>query len=301
MNTSSKDLEEYLAAMADGEYIDPKVKQELESRLESDPELSAALHIQTAMKSMLHNKQEALHIQAPVDLRASIMNGIRAQQQQMPRQAKDASFFESFWNALDPIISVLNPKYAIPALSMIVMAGYVYISDNKQSGNASVPNATMLQVVHTGKNNICAQAYSTFHAYADGGLQLQKLSSNQDDLSRFFAENGVAYPVHYPKIDAELIGGVVSQEKGTKFAHFIYKVGDHIIYAYEVPEGMVDNQTLSVNPRAMEIVNKADWYWEKENGASNTMVLWKVGPNLCVMVTDLRTEQLSALLHVEET
>ncbi len=301
MNNSSKDLEEYLAAMADGEYIDPKVKQELESRLESNPELSAALHIQTAMKSMLHDKQEALNIQAPADLRASIMSGIRAQQQQMPRQAKGASFLESFWNALDPIVSVLNPKYAIPAFSVIMMAGYVYLSDNTQTGNASVPTASMLQVVHTGENNICTQAYSTFHAYADGTLQLQKLSSSQEELSRFFAKNGVQYPVHYPKIDAELIGGVVSQEKGTKFAHFIYKVGDHIIYAYEVPEGMVDNQTLSVNPRAMEIVNKADWYWEKENGTSNTMVLWKVGPNLCVMVTDLRTEQLSALLHVEET
>ena len=40
--------------MADGEYIDPKVKQELESRLESDPELSVALYIQTAMKNILH-------------------------------------------------------------------------------------------------------------------------------------------------------------------------------------------------------------------------------------------------------
>lgn len=301
MNKSSKDLEEYLAAMADGEYIDPKVKQELQNRLESDPELSAALHIQTAMKSMLHDKQEALNIQAPADLRASIVSGIRAQQQQMPRQSKGASFLESFWNALDPIVSVLNPKYAIPAFTVIIMAGYVYVSDNTQTGNASVPSASTLQVAHTGENNICTQAYSTFHAYADGSLQLQKLSSNQEELSRFFTENGVKYPVHYPKIDAELIGGVVSQEKGTKFAHFIYKVGDHIIYAYEVPEGMVDNQTLSVNPRAMEILNKADWYWEKENGASNTMVLWKVGPNLCVMVSDLRTEQLSALLHVEET
>lgn len=287
--------------MADGEYIDPKVKQELQNRLESDPELSAALHIQTAMKSMLHDKQEALNIQAPANLRASIVSGIRAQQQQMPRQTKGASFLESFWNALDPIVSVLNPKYAIPAFTVIVVAGYVYVSDNSQTGNASVPSASMLQVVHTGENNICTQAYSTFHAYADGSLQLQKLSSNEEELSRFFAENGVTYSVHYPKIDAELIGGVVSQEKGTKFAHFIYKVGDHIIYAYEVPEGMVDNQTLSVNPRAMEILNKADWYWEKENGASNTMVLWKVGPNLCVMVSDLRTEQLSALLHVEET
>lgn len=301
MNKSSKDLEEYLAAMADGEFIDPTVKQELESRLESDPELSAALHIQTAMKSMLHEKQEALHIQAPSDLRASIMSGIRAQQQQMPRQIKGSSILESFWDALDPIVSVLSPKYAIPALSVILMAGSVYVSDNSGIDNPSTPNASMLQVVHTGDNNICNKAYSTFHSYADGSLKLQKLSSNQEDLSRFFAENGVKYQVHYPKIDAELIGGVVSQEKGTKFAHFIYKVGDHIIYAYEVPEGLVDNQTLSVNPRAMEIVNKADWYWEKENGASNTMVLWKVGPNLCVMVSDLRTEQLSALLHVEET
>jgi anti-sigma factor RsiW len=301
VNKSSKDLEEYLAAMADGEYIDPTVKQELESRLESDPELSAALHIQTAMKNMLHSKQEALNIQVPVDLRASIMEGLRAEQKPVLQQAIKASFFESFWNALDPIVSILSPKFAIPAIAAIGIAGYMYMSDNAQMNATVNPKASALKVVHAGANNICSQAYSTFHAYANGSLELQKISSSQEELSAFFAENGVTYPIHYPKIDADLIGGVVSQEKGTKFAHFIYKVGDHIIYAYEVPQGMVANQTLSINPRAMEIVNKADWYWEQENGASNTMVLWKLGPNLCVMVSDLRTEQLSALLHVEET
>lgn len=301
MNKSSKDLEEYLAAMADGEYIDPKVKQELESRLESDPELSVALHIQTAMKNMLHHKNEALHIQAPVDLRSSILNGIRAQQTQVSQQTKSGSFFESFWNSLDPIVSVLSPKFAIPAVFAIFMAGYVYMSEQVQSESVVSPNPSMLKVVHAGTNNICSQAYTSFHAYENGDLKPQMLTSNQEELSSFFAENGVKYTVHYPKIDAELIGGVVSQEKGTKFAHFIYKVGENIIYAYEVPQGLVDNQTLSVNPRAMEIVNKADWYWEQENGASNTMVLWRLGPNLCVMVSDLRTEQLSALLHVKET
>jgi hypothetical protein len=301
VNNSSKDLEEYLAAMADGEYIDPKVKQELESRLESDPELSAALHIQTAMKNMLHNKQEALYIQAPVDLRTSILSGIKAQQTQVTQQTKNISFLETFWNALDPIVSVLSPKFAIPAVFAIFVAGFIYMSENGQTESAIGPNPSMLKVVHSGVNNICSQAYASFHDYEKGALNLQYNSSNQEELSMFFAQNGVKYPVHYPKIDAELIGGVVSQEKGTKFAHFIYKVGDHIIYAYEVPEGLVDNQTLSVNPRAMEIVNTADWYWEKENGASNTMVLWKLGPNLCVMVSDLRAEQLSALLHVKET
>jgi len=301
VNKSSKDLEEYLAAMADGEYIDPKVKQELESRLESDPELSAALHIQTAMKNMLHHKHEALHIQAPMDLRTSIMQGISLEQNNAPRQVKSLSLMESFWNALDPIVSALSPTFAIPAIFAICMAGYMYMSDGAQSETESIPNPSMLKVVHTGTNNICTQAYSSYHAYESGVLQPQMLTSSQDRLSQFFAEHGVTYPVHYPKIDAELIGGVVSQEKGTKFAHFIYKVGEHIIYAYEVPQGLVDNQTLSVNPRAMEIVNKADWYWEQENGASNTMVLWKLGPNLCVMVSDLRTEQLSALIHVKET
>ena len=301
MNKSSKDLEEYLAAMADGEYIDPKVKQELESRLESDPELSAALHIQTAMKNMLHHKHEALHIQAPMDLRASIMQGISLEQTSAPRHEKGASLMESFWNALDPIVSVLSPKFAIPAVFSICVAGYMYISNGVESESVGTPNPSMVKVVHAGANNICSQAYASFHEYEKGALNLQYNSSNQEELSMFFAQNGVKYPVHYPKIDAELIGGVVSQEKGTKFAHFIYKVGEHIIYAYEVPQGLVDNQTLSVHPRAMEIVNTADWYWEQENGASNTMVLWKLGPNLCVMVSDLRTEQLSALLHVKET
>lgn len=287
--------------MADGEYIDPKVKQELESRLESDPELSVALYIQTAMKNILHLRSEALHTEAPAELRLSIVNGIRAQQLQAPKQIKSVSFIESFWNALDPIVSVLSPKFAIPTVLAIFMAGYMYMSEQVQTESVVSPNPSMLKVVHAESNNICSQTYTSFRAYKNGDLKPQIITTNQEKLSSFFAENGVKYTVHYPKIDAELIGGIVSQEKGTTFAHFIYKVGDHIIYAYEVPEGLVDNQTLSVNPRAMEIVNKADWYWEKENGASNTMVLWRLGPNLCVMVSDLRTEQLSALLHVKET
>lgn len=287
--------------MADGEYIDPKVKQELESRLESDPELSVALYIQTAMKNMLHNKSEALYTQAPAELRLSIVNGIRAQQLQAPKQIKSVSFIETFWNALDPIVSVLSPKFVIPAVFAIFVAGYMFMSEQVQTESVISPDPSMLKVVHAETNNICSQTYSSFRAYKNGDLKPQIITANQEKLSSFFAENGVKYTVHYPKIDAELIGGIVSQEKGTTFAHFIYKVGDNIIYAYEVPEGLVDNQTLSVNPRAMEIVNKADWYWEKENGASNTMVLWRLGPNLCVMVSDLRTEQLSALLHVKET
>ena len=287
--------------MADGEYIDPKVKQELESRLESDPELSVALYIQTAMKNILHYRSEALHTEAPAELRLSIVNGIRAQQLQAPKQIKSVSFIESFWNALDPIVSVLSPKFVIPTVLAIFMAGYMYMSEQVQTESVVSPNPSMLKVVHAESNNICSQTYTSFRAYKNGDLKPQIITTNQEKLSSFFAENGVKYTVHYPKIDAELIGGIVSQEKGTTFAHFIYKVGDHIIYAYEVPEGLVDNQTLSVNPRAMEIVNKADWYWEKENGASNTMVLWRLGPNLCVMVSDLRTEQLSALLHVKET
>ncbi|MFM8839806.1 MAG: anti-sigma factor family protein [bacterium] len=301
MKNTSKELEEYLAAMVDGEYIDDSTRQELQSRLENDPELSAALYIQTAMKSMLRTNQEALHIDPPVELRASIMNGIRSQQSQERQVSTKGSLIESFWNALDPIVSVLRPTFAVPLIAIICIGVYAFMSETDSIQALGTSSMANFEIIHAGENNICSQAYATFHAYEDGSLPLQMISTDQKKLSAFFNENGVKYPVHFPKIDAELIGGVVSQEKGTKFAHFIYKVGDHLIYAYEVPEGLVDNQTLSVNPRAMEIVKKADWYWEQEKGASNTMVLWRLGSNLCVMVSDLRTEQLSALLHVEET
>jgi len=301
VKNTPKELEEYLASMVDGEYIDPNTKQELQSRLENDPELSVALYIQTAMKSVLQTKQEALYIEAPADLRASILKGIRTENSVAKQPQRKVSFIEACWNALDPIISVLSPRFAIPLSLIIVLGGYVYVSNSTNNTQQTSANIADFSVVHVGQNNICLQAYSAFHAYEDGKMSLQKFSNDQQTLSTFFADNGVNYPVHFPKIDAELVGGIVSQEKGTKFAQFIYKVGDHLIYAYEVPEGLVDNQTLSVNPRAMEIVKKADWYWEQENGASNTMVLWRLGNNLCVMVSDLKTEQLSALIHVEET
>jgi len=58
VKNTPKELEEYLASMADGEYIDPNTMQELQSRLENDPELSVALYIQTAMKSVLQTNKK---------------------------------------------------------------------------------------------------------------------------------------------------------------------------------------------------------------------------------------------------
>jgi hypothetical protein len=70
---------------------------------------------------------------------------------------------------------------------------------------------------------------------------------------------------------------------------------------YEVPNQMIDNHNLQINPKAIEIVNKADWYWEKEKGSNNTMVLWRIKSNMCSIVTNLRMDQLSALIHVKES
>jgi hypothetical protein len=158
-----------------------------------------------------------------------------------------------------------------------------------------------VNITHNGNDNLCFQAYNNFHSLEQGNLSLQKVTHNKEELSRFFKEKGVNYPVFYPEIDAELQGGVVSEYKGVKLAHFVFKAGDKFVYMYEVPNQMIDNHNLNINPKAIEIVNKADWYWEKEKGSNNTMVLWRLKSNMCSIVTNLRIDQLSALIHVKES
>ena len=297
MQHQNKELEEYMASIADGEQLDPKIAHELESRLGHSPELRVALTVQTATKSILQSRKDALHIQAPESLKMSILQGIHAQTEQTVAPKKP-TFFASLLDGIENVFGAFSPKYAFPVgIALGIIGFFVYTGQSDNSSKKPI-TAASLAVFHIGENNFCKQAYDNFHAIEKGSMTVQKVSANEQELKAFFAENGVKYPVFFPKIDASLVGGVVSDYKGTKFAHFIYKVGEKLIYAYEVPQDELNKHHLAVHPRAMEIANKADWYWEQEKGASNTMVLWKLKSNICTIVTNLRTEQLSALIHV---
>ena len=297
MNYKQQELEENLTSLIDGEYIAPDLREELLNRLDSNTELRVAHTIQTATKNIFINRKDALSIHAPLDVQMAVQR-ILANEQSLNTAEHSSKIEQTFYNVYNVILKIfLKPVIAFPLGIIIGVSGYLlYNQSSIDSEIFSYKNIT-----HNGNDNLCFQAYNNFHSLEQGNLPLQMLTNNKDELSIFFKERGVSYPIFYPDIDAELQGGVVSEFKGVKLAHFVFKVGDKFVYMYEVPNQMIDNHNLQINPKAIEIVNKADWYWEKEKGSNNTMVLWRIKSNMCSIVTNLRMDQLSALIHVKES
>lgn len=297
MNYKQQELEENLTSLIDGEYIAPNLREELLNRLDSNTELRVAHTIQTATKNILINRKDALSINAPLDIQMAIQRNL-ANEELMNSEEHSSTFKQTFYNAYNAILAIfLKPVIAFPLGIIIGISGYLLYNQAPNNSDAF----SYVNITHNGNDNLCFQAYNNFHSLEQGNLSLQKVTQNKEELSRFFKEKGVNYPVFYPEIDAELQGGVVSEYKGVKLAHFVFKAGDKFVYMYEVPNQMIDNHNLNINPKAIEIVNKADWYWEKEKGSNNTMVLWRLKSNMCSIVTNLRIDQLSALIHVKES
>ena len=297
MNYKQQELEEILTSLIDGEYIAPDLREELLNRLDSNTELRVAHTIQTATKNIFINRKDALSIHAPLDVQMAVQK-ILANEQSLNTAEHSSKIEQTFYNVYNVILKIfLKPVIAFPLGIIIGISGYLLY--NQSSVDSEI--FSYVNITHNGNDNLCFQAYNNFHSLENGNLPLQMLTNNKDELSKFFKEKGVNYPVFYPDIDAELQGGVVSEYKGVKLAHFVFKVGDKFVYMYEVPNQMIDNHNLQINPKAIEIVNKADWYWEKEKGSNNTMVLWRIKSNMCSIVTNLRMDQLSALIHVKES
>jgi len=297
VNYKQQELEENLTSLIDGEYIAPDLREELLNRLDSNTELRVAHTIQTATKNIFINRKDALSIHAPLDVQMAVQR-ILANEQSLNTAEHSSKIEQTFYNVYNVILKIfLKPVIAFPLGIIIGISGYLLY--NQSSVDSEI--FSYVNITHNGNDNLCFQAYNNFHSLENGNLPLQMLTNNKDELSKFFKEKGVNYPVFYPDIDAELQGGVVSEFKGVKLAHFVFKVGDKFVYMYEVPNQMIDNHNLQINPKAIEIVNKADWYWEKEKGSNNTMVLWRIKSNMCSIVTNLRMDQLSALIHVKES
>ena len=297
MNYKQQELEENLTSLIDGEYIAPDLREELLNRLDSNTELRVAHTIQTATKNIFINRKDALSIHAPLDVQMAVQR-ILANEQSLNTAEHSSKIEQTFYNVYNVILKIfLKPVIAFPLGIIIGISGYLLY--NQSSVDSEI--FSYVNITHNGNDNLCFQAYNNFHSLENGNLPLQMLTNNKDELSKFFKEKGVNYPVFYPDIDAELQGGVVSEFKGVKLAHFVFKVADKFVYMYEVPNQMIDNHNLQINPKAIEIVNKADWYWEKEKGSNNTMVLWRIKSNMCSIVTNLRMDQLSALIHVKES
>lgn len=217
------ELSEKITALIDNEIQSDKEKNELELKINHDSSLYGEYITQKSVKSLLQNRfGQTL---APSNLH----DNISKQTLNLYNAERESAVKPELKSSKKLINFLITPQFAIPAvIVMIALFLSSPLFSEKSDGDLVIEQA--------GTNNMYVQAVNNFRSILDGNLKLQCSSSNPIEVKQYFTKEGVPYDAKVPTFKLwHLIGGVVSEDGGKKFAHQVY-TGDHgkILYLYQV-------------------------------------------------------------------
>ncbi len=232
--------------------------------------------IDDAVARMLQARRASLRVSVPIDVERRIRLALVE-----PRAATPPSTGrENVFSAL--IAWFKRPIVLIPA-SLAVLAFITFAVSQNSS-------ATPL--------DLHSVAYANFTSVVKGDLTLAKNTSDTIALRAFFAKAGVEYPVFFPSMKAKLKGGVVSNDNGHAYAHLVYGIGDHLVYLFEADQASIDSRVAALDTVITNNLSTGKWHWEERPG-TGTLFVWKSNNIVCLAVSDLRTQDMSALFTLE--
>lgn len=273
---------ERLTAYLDNELSDAE-RAEIEQELDQSNGLRRMLALEHGVQKLVRSRSVNLRERVPVELERSIRIKL-AQEVEAASKERRVSFWEHVLTA------IRRPMIAIPTGIAVVALIVMMVTDR----SAPPPFAAMAPRV-----NLYEASYANFSKIVKGELALVKATSNQDELRAFFREEGVKYDVFFPEMAAELKGGVVSDHGGIRFAHLVYGAGDHLVYIFEVDEPSIKQNLVAMDATVWDDLEQSRWHWEERRGVG-TMFVWESNNIVCSAVSDLRTQDLSALFTLEK-
>jgi negative regulator of sigma E activity len=295
----SRDNEDYISSLLDGEPIDKEIKEEIERMTENDPAMRNTLRTLDWTRSAVRTAHTELRSAAPDEVRASVLAAVRQEAAKAgstpratavetpsePKLSFIESFIEFFWRYRLPFSGV-----AVAVL--LVYIGVQYFVPVQKTSHGTTPD---IQYIQMGRVNYREQSIRNFVALKEGKIAFHKETGSYVELEKFFREHGVDYDLIPPEFPAQLLGGVISEHNGHNMAHLVFKHGNDLIYMFQAPRNAFTTHTVDVEDTVLHIVDHGAWYWEKFSG-SGTLAIWEKGTTLCAIVADLTPDHLQTLL-----
>lgn len=216
MEKISKDL---TAALVDNEIHDESLRNQLVSRMENDADLKYDYMVQSLVKNLI--KEKVRYVETPEKVRQKVIKKI------MPRELRSEKGFG--------FISGLLSRPAMSfATAVIIVFAVILIILNRPG----VIEQKDFAIEQFGDDNMFIQARNNFRSILEGKLAPQLTSSNPDEIKNFFQSSGVNYATIVPEMPKwDLIGAVVSEDRGEKFAHHVYANNEgELVYLFQVDE-----------------------------------------------------------------
>jgi len=268
-----------LSAYLDGELSEQE-RAEVESSLAENVSLRREVDLINGVRSTLKTRANRLRIAAPETLEQSIKLALQEVVFQSPSVVPKVSFVQKF------VQLVSRPLIAIPtalALALVVTLSVMVVQRGAR------PNPAF---------EVSSASYRNYQSVVRGDLTTEIESSDIPTLRKYFRDQGVTYQVFFPQIQAQLVGALVSKEGAKSYAHLVYKAGSHLVYLLEVDETSLADGSVAIDEPVAGDVALSRWHWEEKEGIG-TLFVWKSNSIMCSAVSDLPTQEFSALFSLE--
>lgn len=264
---------ELITAYLDNEIRDESLKKEIKHLIDVDPDYKFEYQIQNLVKRIAQEKYKRQP--APEHLKRRILNQIASEiTVQSPKESSAKQV--SFWAGL-----ISKPAFSF-ATAIIIVISIILIIFNRTTQQPPVIAEDQLT-----PDNMFYQAENNFEAIIQGKLAPQIVADNPKEIQKYFESSGVRYSTLVPTFkEWKLLGAVVSEDKGEKFAHHVY-AGEkgEIVYVFQVDESYLkSHDIISLNENLLEYLEQGNCYVKTEN---NKVVLFKkIDHNICAIVSN---------------
>lgn len=272
-----QELKYQITALIDNEITDPVKVEEIKKLIETDPELKKEYTVILFTKNLVQKKCEFRA--APNTLRNKIKRRMVFIENPLPQPIQ---FLRNIFS--EPVIAVSSGLAAVLIAVILIL------------NQGSSVNEMDFAIEQTGSNNMFVQAVSNFDNLVCGKMTPQILSDNPDNIQKFFAEHGVKYSTLIPQMaEWQIIGAVVSEGAGEKFAHHVYsnKKGQ-MVYLFQVDESYVNRcEAIKLSKRLVDYLEKGNCYCTPQKEAVTLMK--KIDKNIFAVVANTSQTEIENL------
>ncbi|MDP4173474.1 MAG: hypothetical protein Q8933_05865 [Bacteroidota bacterium] len=280
----ANELSEQITALVDNELKDQDDINRLKDIIKNDTNSGIEFYIQSNLKNLV--KSRVPQLQAPIYLRNRIVEQIKDEVASPNRQKSHRRWYKKL---------LLTPKYAIVlviAVLAVVLSVVVLITNNSSRNYTSTSQNPLY--------NMLAEARKNFQKISEGKLPLQLSSNSPEAVKQFFKQKGVKFDPIVPEFkDWELLGAVVSDQKGEKLPHNLYRCKDgKLVYLYQADEHCLKSKIVSLSSDISKIVDTGKYY--KVSDGEQSALIWKHKGKICVVVSNGNINTVESKFLAEE-
>lgn len=258
-----------ITAYVDNEIPSGEHKADISRLIESDPYLRKEYLLQLRMKQLVVKHKN--WVATPDNVKQRILK--------QTTRKKSFSLFDFF---------LFQPAYSVSLViaGILLLIGFSITGENIE-----------FKAFERGNNNIYVQAGSNFNKIIEGKLAPQLITDDPNAVKNFFVRSGVKYNTVLPDLPSwKILGCVVSDEGGNKFAHHVYiNENGKLLYVYQADKKYFSGKkVLSISPVMLQKISSGKHYFESKDGYN--IMLTKIGSNIFAFVSNEKEEKVKNCL-----